>query len=379
MDRDEHIFAYVMDELEDGIKNEALWIKSFSVAEGNENKHKALYLQYRVEEIKSVFKKNNIDYTECSKDKISKYIENGFKDELSPEWMRKLWQWADKHSIPDLDNLNYCSGLARTMNRLIKQDILRLSDENKTIGELPKEIGNLINLEKIEVSNTNISSVPKEIGKLINLNELGLDFNKVTKLPKEVENLKKVKKLSLGFTSELPKGLRNFKSITELSIHKAAKIDSKEIEGLVNLKKLYISGSSHLEMIPKEIGNLNKLEELTISWCDNLIEIPKEIGKLSNLEELNLGKNKKLKTLPKELGNLTKLKNLDFCCHVGSGYMECTILKSFPEELSNLTNLRFINIDLSNEKDIPNGLFNLSALTITGWVECFTEIIKKRD
>ena len=52
MDRDEHIYAYIMEELENGIKDEALWIKAYAISEGVEERIKPLYMQYRVNFIK---------------------------------------------------------------------------------------------------------------------------------------------------------------------------------------------------------------------------------------------------------------------------------------------------------------------------------------
>ena len=57
---------------------------------------------------------------------------------------------------------------------------------------LPKEIGNLINLQRLLLSNNQLEGVlPKEIGNLINLQRLYLGFNKLEGvLPKEIQELK---------------------------------------------------------------------------------------------------------------------------------------------------------------------------------------------
>jgi len=55
------------------------------------------------------------------------------------------------------------------------------------LTELPKEIGNLVNLIKLCLSNNQLTELPKEIGNLVNLTELDLGGNQLTELPKELQ------------------------------------------------------------------------------------------------------------------------------------------------------------------------------------------------
>jgi Leucine-rich repeat (LRR) protein len=54
---------------------------------------------------------------------------------------------------------------------------------------LPKEIGNLINLQELDISYNKVKIIPKEIGNLINLQNLLMSRNKLKTLPKEIVNL----------------------------------------------------------------------------------------------------------------------------------------------------------------------------------------------
>jgi Leucine-rich repeat (LRR) protein len=47
------------------------------------------------------------------------------------------------------------------------------------ISIIPNEIGNLTNLEKIELYDNKIEFIPSEIGNLTNLQELHLSYNKI--------------------------------------------------------------------------------------------------------------------------------------------------------------------------------------------------------
>jgi len=67
---------------------------------------------------------------------------------------------------------------------------------NKLSGEIPKEIGKLINLEYLSLNNNQLTGeIPKEIGKLVNLEWLYLYNNQLSgEIPKEVQELKCFKK-----------------------------------------------------------------------------------------------------------------------------------------------------------------------------------------
>ena len=74
---------------------------------------------------------------------------------------------------------------------LIGLQLLDLS--NNQIKEIPKEIGNLINLDGLFLSNNQIKEIPKEIGNLINLGYLYLSNNQIKEIPKEVSKLKNLR------------------------------------------------------------------------------------------------------------------------------------------------------------------------------------------
>ncbi len=128
MERDEHIFAYVMDELENGVKNEALWVKAYAMVDGIEEKITPRYIQYRVEELKEKLKDNYIDFKSIAKDDIYHSLYSG----NSLDWMQEIWEWADSHDIPDYTNNDdhmspYGGGLARKKDDLLKQKHINLS------------------------------------------------------------------------------------------------------------------------------------------------------------------------------------------------------------------------------------------------------------
>ena len=133
-------------------------------------------------------------------------------------------------------------------------------------GEIPPEIGNLINLEILRLGNNELTgSIPPEIGNLTNLTQLFLSSNQLRgTIPPEIWNL-------------------------------------------TNLNILWLHRNQLTGTIPPEIGNLTNLTHLYLGWNDLTSSIPSEIWDLTNLVELDLSGNDLTGSIPSEIGNLTNL------------------------------------------------------------------------
>lgn len=79
---DELLYEYVMEEMEQEPNYiKGLWAKAMAHSEGNNDKAKSLYMQYRVQSIKDDFKLLEIAYNELSKEKLWDTIKNSFSNE----------------------------------------------------------------------------------------------------------------------------------------------------------------------------------------------------------------------------------------------------------------------------------------------------------
>lgn len=286
-------------------------------------------------------------------------------------------------------------------------------------GEIPVEIGNLVNLNRIALENNcftgkipwtlfNISgirgislldnhfsgSLPENIGIGVpNLEELYLGINNFSGvIPDSISNASKLFKLGLGyneFSGPFPHSfgkLRLLQSLNVIENNLTPEPSLPELnffDSLTNcrqLRRLWIGYnpltgtlpvsvgnlSSSLEYvysdysgirgcIPDEIANLSSLAFLFLQGNDLTGHIPTTIGGLTKLQALNLYNNQMKGPIPNVICNL---KNLGF---LSLSYNEFCC--SVPSCLGDIKSLR--NVYLSNNRlnsSIPTSLWSLSDL-----------------
>ncbi|MBT4054514.1 MAG: T9SS type A sorting domain-containing protein, partial [Candidatus Marinimicrobia bacterium] len=217
-------------------------------------------------------------------------------------------------------------------------DSLDLNNSGLT-GEIPSEIGNLINLTFLELSQNQLTgTIPTEIGNLINLKWLSLWENQlIGNIPEGIWDLVLLENL-------------------DLEVNQLTGSISPTIGNLTNLVSLFLSSNQLTGEIPPEIGNLTNLSWLIFSHNQLTGEVPSEIWNLTNLHALYLSNNQFTGSIPPEIGNLT--------------YVERVVMNSneltgpIPSEIGNLTNLNRLKLH-SNELTgpIPETICNLSNLT----------------
>jgi len=235
-------------------------------------------------------------------------------------------------------------------------------------GDDLKGFEKLKNLEELNLAGVNDSNL-KGIGKLKTLKRLNLKMNnQITKLPDEIGDLENLEYLNLGdnYLYDLPKSLGNLKNLKELYTRENNFNSTMPaaIFSLYNLEKLNV-GSSSITKIPKEIKNLKKLVELRAQ--NNQISEIADLGSLQNLKYLVLSNNK-LKKFPKGLENLKNLEVLNLSWN--------QIDEEIPESLNNLPNLKYFYV--SGNENIRGKTLSNDKLEECGYIET-NNLCKAKD
>jgi len=141
-------------------------------------------------------------------------------------------------------------------------------------GEIPPEIGDLINLNFLHLGGNNFSGViPSEIGNLVQMGDLILGGNNFEgEIPGAIYDLTNLAVLNLGdnnFSGEI----------------------SSEIGNLTNLAYFILAGNQLTGTIPSEIGSLSELRHVILGNNDFSGVLPSTLGDLHNLEILFIENN----------------------------------------------------------------------------------------
>ncbi len=237
---------------------------------------------------------------------------------------------------------------------------------NELSGTIPAELGDLVLLEQLDLSENQLSGeIPAGLGSLTNLLELRLNDNGLTgEIPAALGSLTALTVLDIQenqLTGPIPAGLGNLTDLMELRAYSnqlTGEIPS--LRRLANLKVLLLYDNQLTGPIPSWLGNLRELVELDI--CSNQLTgpIPPSLGNLAKLEELYLANNPLVGPIPSQLGNLAALETLDLRYNQLTG--------EIPEELGDLRDLE--RLYLSNNEltgPVPSsieGLVNLQRLLL---------------
>ena len=127
-------------------------------------------------------------------------------NDKNTHWTDELIKWAIDNNIPEPGSdelseqvlnplahfISHGGGFPRDKHTLENHMYnLRLDDSNVT--NLPKEIGQLTKLKKIDLRDNQLTELPDEISNLKNLEILNISNNDINKLPDNIVNLKKLR------------------------------------------------------------------------------------------------------------------------------------------------------------------------------------------
>ena len=212
-----------------------------------------------------------------------------------------------------------------------------------TLGEFPSNIGELVNLEYLHISDC-------------------------------------------GLTGEIPSNIQNLESLTLLWIYDndhdlpdSLGIDSNltgtipsEIGDLENLQSLRLDNNELSGMIPSELGNLINMNQLILTGNNLEGEIPPNLMSAISLESLSLEDNLLEGPIPSEIGNLQSLNWLSLASNNLTG--------EIPLEMNNLISLYFLDLSSNSlSGDIPNNFCDIFFINFSNnqfclpYPDCYTE------
>lgn len=282
-------------------------------------------------------------------------------------------------------NNNLIGILPTEIGDLLNLEILDLSDQN-IMGSLPNSIGDLQNLLWLQLDNNDMSgTLPVTIGTLNNLEYLSLSSNQFSgTLPSEIGDLNALKYLIADhneFSGNLPQSLGNLVNLEALWLFE------NELSGLLpisfsnlgNLEQILLSDNMLSGVIPDFWGNLTNMEALWLGDNQFVGQIPNSISSMASLRQLHLQNNLLTGIIPAHLENLISLRSLYLGDNNFSGIIpvelgnitrleELLIYRTqvsgtIPSELGNLTNLTHLWLAYNNlTGEIPNTLSNLLSL-----------------
>ena len=112
--------------------------------------------------------------------------------------------------------------LLQIIEQAVTDKVTTLKLFGKDLTKLPPEIGQLTNLQSLDLRRNQLSSLPPEFGQLTNLQTLDLTFNQLSSLPPEIGQLTNLQTLDLTFNqlSSLPPKIRQLPNLKKLDLRR---------------------------------------------------------------------------------------------------------------------------------------------------------------
>ncbi|XP_031483364.1 LRR receptor-like serine/threonine-protein kinase HSL2 [Nymphaea colorata] len=226
---------------------------------------------------------------------------------------------------------------------------------------LPPEIGNLINLRILWLSNCNlIGSLPESVGGLVELRDFDLSQNGLSGvIPSNISGMRNAKQIELyanHLSGSLPESLGNLKFLTyfDASQNEITGSLPETLAGL-SLISLNLNENQMEGIIPPVLEMNPSLTELKLFMNNFSGQLPRRLGRNSPLQLLDVSSNRFEGNLPPDLCSMKKLQMLIVFNNQFSGELPESLVLCTGMQRIRIQNNRFVGT-------IPPAFWGLSRV-----------------
>ncbi|KAJ4831653.1 hypothetical protein Tsubulata_043674 [Turnera subulata] len=253
-----------------------------------------------------------------------------------------------------LENNLFSGILPQSIGNLTSNLTDIVMDNNKLVGNIPSELGNLSGLIRLSLSGNNLSGpIPATVARMENLQHMDLSSNKLNgSIPVDICYARSISEVNLQenkLSGALPDCIGLLTSLRNFVLDSNALTSSIPLSlwGLKDLLILSLSFNSLNGSLPDQVGEMTALLQLNLSGNHLFDDIPSSLGKLESLQFLSLSNNKFQGAIPESFGNMKDLTVLDLSHNNLSG--------KIPKSLEELESLRDLNVSFNElEGEIPS-------------------------
>jgi len=254
----------------------------------------------------------------------------------------------------------------KKIEEALKSGATELNLRDMRLTELPESIGNLIQLQKLDLGgdwvkrgdeNNKLTTLPNSLKQLAQLQLLNLSSNQLTPPPEWLGQLTQLQSLNLSRNQlkEIPEWTRQLTQLQSLDISDNELTTLPDSLGqLTQLTELDLS-DNQLTALPDSLGQLTQLESLNF-FSNRIKAIPDWIDQFQSLVSFAIGNNP-ITSLPESLGSCTAIEFLD----LGDAAGGCP-LKEIPASIGQLHKLERLIAQTYKITDLPPSLAQLEHL-----------------
>ena len=181
------------------------------------------------------------------------------------------------------------------------------AEDSKKLTELPESLGQLTQLQRLELYNNQLTALPESLGQLTQLQTLHLSRNQLTALPESLGQLTELQDLDFNDNniSSLPETIGLLPELRRLAFIRNGVSEIPQFLSTLSRLAILACGGNELQDLPRFVGEFTHLTQL-FAWGIGLDVVPAWISELGSLRLLNIQENR-LTDLP---GSLAKLHHL---------------------------------------------------------------------